>query len=169
MHHIMHTAFTSIAILGPTILSNEGADMVTGFFRVGYGKDMSAVTSPAFQTEQNDANKPTATIPRVWLAPVREHARAVNRMARLMLEDRGAVIQNCYVAVLSSLSVGMLGPLKDHLCLFATPVKLITLKGPPPLKRKGMVEEDDVSEEVIEAFAMWMNQRMGGAASKASY
>ncbi|KAF8624187.1 hypothetical protein AX15_006005 [Amanita polypyramis BW_CC] len=38
------------------------------------------------------------------------------------------------------------------------PAKLIKLTGPPPLNYKGMVEEEEVSEEMKEAFTVWMKQ-----------
>ena len=46
-----------------------------------------------------------------------------------------------------------------------TPVKLTKLTGPPLLKRKRMVEGEDISEEMKEAIAMLMNQRMKATAS----
>ncbi|KAF8623817.1 hypothetical protein AX15_006179 [Amanita polypyramis BW_CC] len=160
----MHAAFASTAIIGagrPTVHFNDVADMATDFFHVGYVEVMPVVESPVLQS--------TATIPRIWLGtPVRKHARAVKRTDQGSTLQRARTINKLAGSAMLQRRKARIAE-EEPVFVCRTPAKLIKLTGPPPLNHKRMVEEEEVSEEMKEAFAVWMKQRMKPSAKKAGY
>ena len=133
MHAITALIFNAGAGRRPHAPSVNMADTFVDAVRVRFAKDMPVATSPVLI---QDEDQKMVTIHKAGQAqtPIRRRVKAVTK-------------PDC----------------EDGTFVFVrhTPRRPTALRSPPPLRRKrGVVEDEDVSEEVKEEFAAWLVARV---------
>lgn len=141
---------SSILIRTPTTISNNSVAPP----RVRFAKDLPVARSPVLDEDQM-----VVTIPMAGRAqtPIRRRIKVAYKEVRI----RPSALKRVWSATFGRFEREEkvnFGADNSSVFVCQTPDRLTVLRSPPPVRRN--VQEEDVSEEMKEEFAAWVNARI---------
>ena len=150
---------TPILIRTPTSFPIDAADNSVAAPRVRFAKDPPVVRSPVLKEDEM-----VLTVHMAGRAqtPIRRRIKVAHKEVRI----RPPVLKRIWTATFGAFEREEADCSGNVPFVFVcqTPDRTTALRSPPPLRRKGRKDQDeDISEEMKEEYAMWINARIVAA------